>query len=125
MIGFVLESLDDPLFYLGVAAVLGATLVPFLILRHQKLFFEMVCEAKLLRPKDEASEQMMREHDAVWGDDEAETMLFVMDLHNAPGGLAGVGGVDIAPAQQPHEISFGFGEGARLLEAGVLEGPRG
>lgn len=121
MIGFVLESLDDPLFYVGIAAVLVPLFVAFLILRRKKLFIDVVCEAKLLGEEGNGSEHATQTNDA------AERMLFVIDLHNALGGLSGglLGGVDIAPAQYQHRISLGFGEKARILEAGVLESPHG
>lgn len=112
MIGFVLGSLDDPLFYLRIAAVLAAALFSFLILRRKKLFFDVVCKAKLFRSKHDGSEQMMGEHEVVRSEDDAELMLFVIDLHNAVGGLAGVGEVDMAPSQHQRELSFDFGEGA-------------
>ncbi len=124
MIPFVIESLSDPFFYLGIVAVLAVLSVPFLALRRKKLFFDVVCEAKLFRSKYNASEQMIGKHNSVESDDDTELMLFVIDLHNAVGGLAGVGGVDIAPPQHQREVSFGFGEEAHVLEAGVLQSPQ-
>jgi hypothetical protein len=115
MIRFVLESLGDPSFYLGIAVVFVPLFVAFLILRRKKLFFEVVCEAKLLGIEGSGLQHVTR--------DASELMLFVIDLHNAVGGLARVGGVDIASAQYQSEISFGFGEDAHVLEAGVLESP--
>jgi hypothetical protein len=58
-------------------------------------------------------------------DDVEERMLFVIDLHDATGGsLTGELGsiTDIATEQQHRRgISFGFAEGAQVLEAGVLD----
>jgi hypothetical protein len=125
MIPFVLESLSYPGFYLGMAAVLAALFVPFLTLRRKKLFFDVVCEAKLLVSGDNDSEHSAAVCDAVESCDDAEEfMLFVIDLHNAVGGLVGVGGVDITPAQHLREISFGFGKEAHVLEAGFLQSPQ-
>ena len=124
MIGFVLESLGDPLFYVGIAAVLGTLFVPLLVLRRKKLFFDVVCEARLLGPEGSDLEHVAGTSDAGRSRDGAERMLFVIDLHNAVGSLAGgLGGLDIAPAQYRQEISLGFGEDAHVLEAGVLESP--
>jgi hypothetical protein len=117
MIEFVLKSLDDPGFYLGIAVVLVPLFVTFLILRRKKLLFEVVCEAKLL-----GSEGSNLQY-ATEISNESEPMLFVIDLHNAVGSLVRVGNIDIAPAQYQSEIAFRFGENAHLLEAGVLETP--
>lgn len=127
MIRFILESLGDPFFYLGIAAVLGALFVPFLTLRRRKLFFGVVCELKLLGSEGNYSEHVRGTGEAARSHDDAERMLFVIDLHNAVGGLADglAGGVAIAPAQYRQEISLGFGEDARVLEAGVMESPHG
>ena len=91
MLGFVLESVDDSGFYLGIAVVLVPLFVAFLILRRKKLFFEVVCEAKLLGLEGSGLQHVTS--------DNSELMLFVIDLHNAVGSLARVGGVDIVPAQ--------------------------
>ena len=119
MIEFVLKSLDDPGFYLGIAVVLVPLFVTFLILRRKKLLFEVVCEAKLL-----GSEGSNLQY-ATEISNEPEPMLFVIDLHNAVGSLVRVGNIDIAPAQYQREIAFRFGENAHVLEAGVLETPSG
>jgi hypothetical protein len=119
MIEFVLKSLDDPGFYLGIAVVLVPLFVTFLILRRKKLLFEVVCEAKLL-----GSEGSNLQY-ATEISNESEPMLFVIDLHNAVGSLVRVGNIDIAPAQYQSEIAFRFGENARVIEAGVLETPSG
>lgn len=124
MIPFIIESLSDPFFYLGIAAVFVVQSVPLLALRRKKLFFEVVCEAKLFRSKGNGPQQMVGKHNSVDSDGDAELMLFVIDLHNAAGDLAGVGGVDIAPAQHQRQISFGFGKEAHVLEAGVLKSPQ-
>ena len=118
MIPFVLESLNEPFFYLGLAAVLAALLVPFLILRRKELFFDVVCEAKLFGPEDNGSEHSTALLNAAGRRDDEERILFVIDLHSA----GRQDSRDIAPEQQYQRgISFDFGEGARILEAGVLE----
>lgn len=117
MIEFVFESLDDPLFYFGMAVVLLPLFVPFWILRRRKLFFDIVCEAKLLGAEGKGLQHLTETND------DAVLMLFVIDLHNHVGRLARAGGVDIKPPQYQREISFGFGEEASVLEAGVLESP--
>ena len=119
MISFVLESLNDAFFYLGLAVVLATLFVPFLISRRKKLFFEVVYEAKLLGSEGNDPEPATETNDV------AGPMLFVIDLHNVPGGLSGglLGTVDIAPAQYQREISLGFGEKTHILEAEVLESP--
>ena len=119
MIEFVLKSLDDPGFYLGIAVVLVPLFVTFLILRRKKLLFEAVCEAKLL-----GSEGSNLQY-ATEISDEPEPMLFVIDLHNAVGSLVRVGNTGIASAQYHSDIAFRFGENAHVLEAGVLETPSG
>jgi hypothetical protein len=134
MIPLVLESLSDPFLYLGILAVLAVVLVPFVAVRRKELSFDVICEAKLL----EAEDNGRMSPTAV--DDVEVCMLFVIDLQGAWGGfIRGLGSTDIAPAQEyRREVSFGFGEGARVLEAGVLdelpsnmeakvriEGPRG
>src|SRR5919199_1930901 len=110
MIRFVLESVDDLGFYLGIAVVLVPLFVAFLILRLKKLFFEVVCEVKLLGVEGSDLQHVTS--------DDSELMLFVIDLHNAVGSPARVGGVDIVPAQYQSGIAFGFGEDAQVLEAG-------
>lgn len=119
MIGFVLESLDNPLFYLGVALVLLPLFGSLLALRRGKLFFDIVCEAKLLGAEGNDLQHLTE------ANDDLVLMLFVIDLHNPVGSLARVGGVDIAPSRYHREISFSFGEEARVLEAGVMESPEG
>lgn len=119
MIGFVLESLDDPLFYLGMVVVLLPLFVCFLVLRRNKLFFGIACEAKLLETEAGGSQHVAETND------DAVLMLFVIDLHNVVGSFARVGGTDIKPAQYQHDISLGFGKEARVLEAGVLENDHG
>jgi hypothetical protein len=52
MIPLVLESLNDPFFYLGIVAALIVVLVPFVAARRKELSFEVVCEAKLLGLED-------------------------------------------------------------------------
>ena len=115
MVEFVLKSLDNPGFYLGIAVVLVPLFVAFLILRRKKLLFEVVCEAKLL-----GSEGNNLQH-VTETSDEPEPILFVLDLHNAVGSLVPVGTVDIAPAQCQSVITFSFGENAHVLEAGALQ----
>ena len=118
MIPFVLESLNEPFFYLGIAAVLAALLVPFLILRRKELFFDVVCEVRLFGPEDNDSGHSTALSNAAGRRDDEERILFVIDLHSAGRSASR----DIAPEQQYQRgISFGFGEGARILEAGVLE----
>ena len=118
MIPLVLESLDAPFFYLGIVAALVVVLVPFAAVRRKELSFDVVCEAKLFGAEDNG-----------WGptttveEDVEERMLFVIDLHDAGGGLAGgLGSMDTAPAQEYRRgVSLGFGDGAQVLEAGVLD----
>jgi hypothetical protein len=119
VIGVVLESLDDPLFYLGLAVVLLPLFVSFVVLRHRKLFFDIVCEATLLGAEGDGLQLVSEDND------DAVLMLFVIDLHNPIGSLARVGGVDIEPTQYQREILFGFEEEASVLEAEILESPEG
>ena len=109
MIEFVLESLDNPGFYVGMAVVVVPLFVAFLILRRKQLLFEVVCEAKLL-----GLEGSNLQH-ATEISDESEAMLFVIDIHNA------VGTIDVAPSQYQSVITFRFGEHAHVLEAGALQ----
>jgi hypothetical protein len=120
MIPLILESLGDPFFYLGLVAALVIVLAPFVAVRRKELSFEVVCEAKLLGAEDDG----WMSPTAV-DDDVEERMLFVIDLHKARGGLAGgPGSTNMASAQEyRREVSFGFGEGAQVLEAGVLDEP--
>ena len=118
MITFVLESLNEPFFYLGIAAVLAALLVPFLVLRRKELFLDVVCEAKLFGPEDNDSGHSTALSNAAGRRDDEERILFVINLHSA----GRQDSRDIAPEQQYQRgISFDFGEGACILEAGVLE----
>jgi len=119
VIGFVLESLDDPLFYLGMAVVLLPLFVSLVVLGRRKLFFDIVCEAKLLGAEGDGLQLVTEDND------DAVLMLFAIDLHNPVGSLATVGGVDINPTQYQREISFDFEEEASVLEAEVLESPEG
>jgi hypothetical protein len=119
MIPLVLESLNDPFFYLGIVAALVVVLVPLVVaVRRMELSFEVVCEAKLLGVEDNG----WMPTTAV-DDDVEERMLFVIDLHDAGSGPTGrQGSTNITPAQEyRREVSFSFGEGAQVLEAGVLD----
>src|SRR3954467_7044879 len=116
MIPLVLESLNDPFFYLGIVAALVVVLVPFVAVRRKEISFEVVCEAKLLWTEDNGGMPST----AV--DYVEERMLFVIDLHHAGGGLTGgLSSTNTASVQEyRREVSFGFGDGAQVLEAGVV-----
>jgi hypothetical protein len=118
MIPLVLESLGAPFFYLGIVAALVVVLVPFVAVRRKELSFDVVCEAKLFGAEDNGWMPPM----AV-DEDVEECVLFVIDLHEDWGGfIGGLGSTDTAPAQEcQREVSFGFGEDARVLEVGVLD----
>src|SRR5215212_6773052 len=118
MIPLVLESLSDPFLYLGILAVLVVVLVPFVAVRRKNLSFDVICEAKLLEAEDNG-----RMPPTAVDEDIEERMLFVIDLHDAWGGfIRGLDSTNIAPAQEyRREVSFGFGERGRVLEAGVLD----
>src|SRR3954447_9543115 len=105
MIPLVLESLNDPFFYLGIVAALVVVLVPFLAVRRKELSFEVVCETKLIGVEDNGWMSP-----TVVDDDVEERMLFVIDLHDAGCGLSGgLGSTNIAPVQEyRRKVSFGF-----------------
>ena len=63
MIRFVLESLDAPLFYLGMAVVLLPLFVSLLVLGRRKLFFDIVCEATLLGAEGDSLQLVTEDND--------------------------------------------------------------
>jgi len=111
------NTLTDPNFYLGVAAVIVTVLVALAARRVRKLLLDVVCEAYLSEQKGAKNVASSQQ-----GSNESYRALFVMDLRNPSWGILGwLGGLDIVPVQYERPISFSFGKRAWILEAGVVE----
>ena len=95
----VLQALGDPNFFVGVAGILVAILIPIQAQRRRRLYVDVVCQLKLLDEalkefdaEGEEPKSAKRSKDPKESQDESQAVLLVIDLKN-PGGS--IGGTDI------------------------------
>jgi hypothetical protein len=95
----VLQALSDPNFFVGVAGILVAILIPIQAQRRRKLYVDVVCQLKLLDEalkefdaEGEEPKSAKRSKDPKESQDESQAVLLVIDL-KTPGGS--IGGTDI------------------------------
>lgn len=101
----------------GAASFVATLLLAWLPRRHKSLSYDVVCVARVAPvPKGQSSNKDK-------GTKPPSCKIFVIDLHNASGRLFGT---DIASSQYEREISFSFGDRARVVEVDVMkEDPSG